>query len=141
MHKIGKYTVLGDEADYTRTSKLGGCVYLDSENNIFPTAVALAKYHGVSPATVQRIGKAFKSKTLNKKVAADCFSFMIDLDVKWLFDVTREQELINRISVYDELFNNYILKGIPATMAGEHELYQYPYNGKCRIKLLDYLYV
>lgn len=93
--------------------KMGGVPFLDSEHNIFPTMAACAKFHGVSTSTLDK--GWFKSKTLNKLVAASniCTSILYGVD---LYDGNHDNELQEKLAIYDELFNNYLLKKVRAAI-------------------------
>ena len=108
-----KYTIHGskDLFEYMYY-KASGIPHLDSEHNIFPTAAACAKFHGVSPATLSK--GWFKSKTLNKLVAVSFISILPGVD---LYDGKHDDELQEKLAIYDELFNNYLLKKKHAIIA------------------------
>lgn len=112
-----KYTIHGTFNDYVGdiAYKSGAIPYIDSEGNIFPSATACAKYHGVSSSTVQRGISPFTSKTLDKKVCASYISTDVLSDFLYL-DGQHNEELESCLSIYDELFNDYIFKGIPASI-------------------------
>ncbi len=121
MRIFDKYTIHGSRYEYTHD--FGGCPYIDSENNIFPSQVACARFHGVSPSTVRRAeenGKSFFSKSLHKKVCATPMFAINDFEI---FDGYHDDQLkdeIQKLEIYDDLFNNYILKGIPAMACGKY---------------------
>lgn len=105
------YTVQGSLGEYTRGrgSMYQGLWYLDSDHNIFPSEQACARFHGVG-ATAVANPRGFFSKALQKRMAAcaiRCF------DTALLNDDNRLAAMLGK---YDELFNDYMLKGVRATM-------------------------
>ena len=104
---MNNYTIHGKLEEYKRCGYL---ITIDSEHNIFPSAKSCAEYHGVSPSTIYR-DFGFNSKTVGKKVAVAFISTVEDCN---MYDGNHMNELEQVLQVYDDLFNNYILKGIRA---------------------------
>lgn len=89
-------------------------IWLDSDHNIFPSAAACAKFHGVSSSTIEN--DWFKSKTTGQLTAAVCPNQFIDNYDEFikLLDGKHDNELDKILGRYDELFQDYLLKKIHA---------------------------
>ena len=109
-----KYTI---HATPERFRKTAGCPCMDSEHNIFETYVDAAKFHNVGVHTAGNINMFFKSKTLNKRVGIYSIS-QVAYENWELFDGHHDAELTEKLRMEDDLLENYLAKGIHATIGG-----------------------
>ncbi len=118
-----KPTIHGKKTEYKQGQDYAPerAAYIDSEGNIFPTVFDCAQFHKVAESTIYKSmhKRPFKSQLFKKPVAVHWLVYPKSLKendytyYRFLFTYSAAQ-LEKYCEVYDEYFNNYIFKKIPA---------------------------